>query len=60
MVSWSGLLLSTDLEPVSDDELSNLIAYGDTHLICTCDSVEEYADSAEGDMTISGGIQSNT
>lgn len=35
-------------------------AYGDTHLICTCDSVEEYADSSEGDMTISGGVTSNT
>lgn len=48
------------------DNVLLFVAYGDTHLVCTCDSVEEYAKSDTGaeegetEMKISGGITSNT
>lgn len=35
-------------------------AYGDTHLICSCDSVEDYAGTDDAELKISGGVQSNT
>ncbi len=35
-------------------------AYGDTHLICSCDSVEDYAGTSDAKLKISGGVTSNT
>lgn len=35
-------------------------AYGDTHLICSCDSVEDYAGTDDAELKISGGVESNT
>lgn len=37
-----------------------MVAYGDTHLICSCDSVEDYANSDDAELKISGGVTSNT